>query len=238
MLKRIPFFVLVGAVIALNLLPAWNIHVVPESCRAPLNFRYGSKPGTEYELWKKTKERSPLRREIGTTLKPHFEPEDSIVIGAIGEIGYFSSLYVYDQHSLINRMTVDHWDKTLSSPGHDRSVQPHWFLHLDPTVIKYEVIEGPPPERINPEYPLRRRVRLRAELLQRWSRRFGMHIWRRYAPQIFPMSPDHNQRERVLMVLRLIEEEPHVKELPRAERIAVRKARGIKEWAKFYASLN
>ena len=53
-------------------------------------------------------------------------------------------------------------------------------------------------------------------------------------PQIFPMSPSPEGSEMTLLVLRLIKEEPHVKKLPQAERIAIRKERARKEWAKFY----
>ena len=136
MMRRATFCLVVATVITLNLLPAWNIHVVPESWHLPLKFRYGWPVNTEHEQWDRGKENSLVRREIGTILKQHFEPEDSIVLAAIGEIGYFSGLYVYDRNSLINRMAVEHWDKTLSAPGHDKSVEPHWFLHLDPTIIK------------------------------------------------------------------------------------------------------
>ena len=224
---------LVGTVIALNLLPAWNIHVVPESWRHTFDFRYGWAKQTEYNWWKTHN----TSKEIGLILKRYFSPEDSIVLGGIGEIGYYSDLYVYDRFSLINRITVEHSDGTLSMPGHDTRVEPHWFLQLEPTIIKHEVIDGPPPERINPEYPFRRRIRSRAEELQQWGRRSGVHVWRRYVPQIFPMSLSPNGSKRVLFILRLIEEEPHVKELPRAKRVAIRKARARTAWADFYASL-
>ena len=231
-MRRATFCLVVATVITLNLLPTWNIHVVPESWRRVFDFRYDWNRRTEYELWKEQKD--SIQAEIGLILKQHFGPEDSIVVAAIGEIGYYSDLHVYDRNSLINRDTVDHWDKALSAPGHDKSVEPHWFLPLEPTIIKFDVIDGPPPERINPEYPLRRRIRSRAEELQRWGRRSGVHVWRRYVPQIFPMSPSPEGSEMTLLVLRLIKEEPHVKKLPQAERIAIRKERARKEWAKFY----
>ena len=150
-----------ATVITLNLLPAWDIHLVPESWRRAFDFRYGWEIRTEYEWWKERKD--SFNAEIGLILKQHFWPEDSIVAGAIGEIGYYSGLHVYDRNSLINSETVEHWDKTLSMPGHDKRVEPHWFLPLEPTILKYDVIDGPPPERINPEYPLRHRIRSRAE---------------------------------------------------------------------------
>ena len=213
LVKRCLFFVLVASVITLGLLPAWDIHVTPESWRHAVDFRYGWRKQTEYRWWKRST--ADDHKEIGLILKRHFSPQDSIALGAIGELGYYSGLYVYDRNSLVNRMTVEHSDGTLSMPGHDKQVESHWFLPMEPTIIKYEVIDGPPPDRINLEYPLQRHIRLRAEELQRWGRRSGVHVWRRYVPQVFPMSPDDNKSERVLMVLRLIEEEPHVKELPR-----------------------
>ena len=53
----------------------------------------------------------------------------------------------------------------LRMPGHDKRVDEDFSLHLEPTVIKFEIIDGPPPDRENPEYPLARRIRLRAKEL-------------------------------------------------------------------------
>ena len=87
-MRRATFCLVVATVITLNLLPTWNIHVVPESWRRVFYFRYDWNRRTEYELWKEQKD--SIQAEIGLILKQHFGPEDSIVVAAIGEIGYYS----------------------------------------------------------------------------------------------------------------------------------------------------
>ena len=42
-------------------------------------------------------------------------------------------------------------------PGHEKRVDEGFYLHLEPTILKFEIIDGPPPDRENPEYPLARR---------------------------------------------------------------------------------
>ena len=51
------------------------------------------------------------------------------------------------------------------------------------------------------------------------------------------MKPSHDGSQNALFLLRLIEEAPHIKMLPRPERVAIRKARARKEWDAFYASV-
>ena len=63
-------------------------------------------------------------------------------------------------------------------------------------------------------------------------------IWRRYVPEILPLEPSPDGSPNVLMVLRLIEEEPRVATLPRPERVATRTKRAEKAWNDFFAGLD
>ena len=76
-MRRVLFIALVGSVITLNLLPAWNIHVVPKSIRRVFEFRHFGTAGTEFELFKRAISRKERRKEIGLALKERFDPARS-----------------------------------------------------------------------------------------------------------------------------------------------------------------
>ena len=90
----------------------------------------------------------------------------------------------------------------LRMPGHDSKVSTDFFFADEPTVVLHERLDGPPPSRKNPEYPLLRRIRMKAESWRKLS------VWRRYVPEVLPLEPSQQGSPNVLMVLRLIEESP------------------------------
>ena len=229
--------VLVGSTIAVGLLPAWNVHLVSESVRKAFFFRHYSGGGfrSEYELWSDAIENLADRREIALTLKRHFEPEDSVVSGAIGALGYYSGLHIYGRFGLVDRRVAMREPELLRYPGHDIKVSVGFFLSHEPIILRFGRVDGPPPDRENPEYPLARRIRLTAESWRQWG---PGPIWRRYAPDILPLKPSPDGSRNVLLILRLIEEAPHIATLPRPERVATRKKRARKGWDDFFAGLD
>ena len=53
LVKHLVFVVLVGSTIAVGLLPAWNVHLVPDSVGHAFHFRYDWEyKATEFELWR------------------------------------------------------------------------------------------------------------------------------------------------------------------------------------------
>ena len=241
LVKPFVFAVLIGSTIAVGQLPTWNVHLVPASMlRHAFYFRYGWPRHTEYENWIDTNEHIHRSKEIALTLKQHFEPKDSVVTGAVGALGYYSGLHIYDKYGFVDRLVamreLDASD-ALRMPGHDKRVDEGFFLHLEPTIIKFEIIDGPPPDRENPEYPLARRIRLRAKELQQWGRP-SIPIWRRYAPKVIPLKPSPGGSRKALLILRLIKEAPHIATLPRPERVATRERRARKAWGNFFTGLD
>ncbi len=104
LVKHLVFVVLVGSTIAVGLLPAWNVHLVPDSVRHAFHFRYDWEyKATEFELWREFRFRSvnQVDKEVALALRTHLEPEDSIVAGAIGRLGYYSGLEIYDRVGLV-----------------------------------------------------------------------------------------------------------------------------------------
>ena len=84
---------------------------------------------TEYELWNRGIENM---KEIALTLKRHLEPEDSVVSGSIGALGYYSGLHIYDRFGLVDRRVAMREPELLRSPGHDIKVSVG-FLSLSRT---------------------------------------------------------------------------------------------------------
>ena len=238
--SRFVVMAVVITTITVGLLPAWNVHLVPESVRHAFHFRYDWEyKTTEFELWRNQRARSvnQAEKEIALALKTHLRPGDSIVTGSIGRLGYHTDLKIYDRVGLVDRRVamLPRDPNKLRSPGHDSQVErdSDIFLVDVPTVLDHRRITGQPPDQENPEYPLSRRIRLRAEGWRRWS-----PIWRRYAPEVLPLKPSPDGSHNVLLILRLIEEAPHIATLPRPERVATRKKRARKAWNDFFTRLD
>ncbi|MEM1453004.1 MAG: hypothetical protein AAGI22_28135 [Planctomycetota bacterium] len=133
---------LAAATALLTVLAAFDVHVVPESARQAFHFRHnqtlsGVAPSTsEVEQWRNMRGRAEVWAETGRALARHAPPEASVVFGAVGAIGYFSNLFVYDRNGLVTReVALREPHATLRSPGHDKVVPPEYFLRYDPTYL-------------------------------------------------------------------------------------------------------
>jgi hypothetical protein len=217
----------VGIAIAVSLLPAWNIHLVPRSVRVPFRFMY-SHPGfrSEYERWVLHSRESLVWKEIGLTLRGYAHPGDSLVVGAIGAVGYYSGLFIYDRFGLVTRKValLPRGDGSLRSPGHDVKVSRSLFLDEHPTILVFDVIKSS---------NLRERVIGQARQWMSW----GPRLWRRYVPDFMPHGEGSIEKQgRLLLVYRAIEEEPTdpIRQLLRPERRRARARRAKKLWDEFY----
>ena len=232
--SRLVVMAVVITTITVGLLPAWNVHLVPESVRRVVHFRFSWPYRTEYEMW----ERNFInifedRKEEALALKARFKPGDSIVAGGIGVLGYYSGMHVYDRYGLVDRRVTMllRQPSHLASPGHDGKVSTDFFLADEPIIVLHGRIDGSPPDQ-RTKNSLLRRVRMKAASWRKFS------IWRRYVPEILPLKPSPDGSPNVLMVLRLIEEEPRVATLPHPERVATRTKRAEKAWNYFFAGLD
>ena len=235
--SRLVVLAVVITTITVGLLPAWNVHLVPESVRRVFHFRYFGCCGylTEYDMWKSENDQAQEEdKEAALALEKRFKPGDSIVSGRIGALGYYSNLHVYDRFGLVDRRVAMLPSTLVRSPGHDKKASLRFFYSDEPTILRSERIDGPPPSRKNPEYPLIRRVRMKAEEWKEWYR----PSWQRYVPEVLPLKPSPDGSPNVLMVWRLIEEEPRVATLPRPERVATRKKRARRVWNDFFTGLD
>ena len=220
--SRFVVMAVVIIVIALNLFPAWNVHLVPESVRRFFYFR-GRSYLTEYEQFERSRRFVKEKKEKAIVLKAHLKPGDSIVTGTIGSTGYYSGLKIYDTHGLVDRRVPRNYERDASqTAGHDLIAEVEFFLDDVPTVLFYGE-KGGHPNSIE-------------ATVNRWRSR---SLWKRYVPDILPLNPSPDGSPRVLLILRLIEgEPPHVATLPRAKRVAIRKRRARRAWGDFFADLD
>ena len=228
---RTPVLRVAGALVAIvvGLLPGWNVQLVPESILRQFRFMYFN-PGfkTEYERWAAQSARPDRAKHVGLALKRISKPGDSIVVGGIGSLGYYSELFVYDRFGLVSRevaLRPRREEEPLRAPGHDGKVSRAFFLHEHPTFIAHTVIE-----RANVG-------RWVLDQAANWRRLHRRTLWRRYVPDYVEIDgrPDAEARA-IVMVLRAIEEDPDdpMLELPRPERRRLRTARAEQLWNVFY----
>ena len=126
---------LVAAAIGTNVLPAFDLHAVPESVRSVCWFRFNARgPGgamlfrSEREQWADMRARAAEWRRVGEALAEHADPEARLCAGAIGAVGWASGLVVLDQFGLTRRDVAEFPEVPGErSPGHDRYAPPTWF---------------------------------------------------------------------------------------------------------------
>ena len=131
--SRFVVMAVVITTITVGLLPAWNVHLVPESVRHAFHFRYDWEyKTTDFELWRNQRARSvnQAEKEIALALKTHLRPGDSIVTGSIGRLGYYTDLKIYDRVGLVDRRVamLPRDPNKLRSPGHDSQVERDSFI--------------------------------------------------------------------------------------------------------------
>jgi len=125
-----------GAIVGLGLLPAWNVHLVPESVRKSVHFRSTWPFRSERDMWERMSTNSRVWSKFGLALKEHTDPGDSCVLSFIGAIGYYTDLYIYDRFGLVTPEVASRKASgPLYAPGHDKGVPHTYFLKDHPTIL-------------------------------------------------------------------------------------------------------
>jgi arabinofuranosyltransferase len=132
-----PLPVCLAMVIAVvGYLPMWDVYVVPKETRARYHYRHNTKRFVNEEAhWRFMKANSRRWRLKGELLAEVSQPGDSLVEEAIGNVGYFSGLMIYDRLGLVTKLPKRFARGTLASPGHDVQAPIGFFLKDDPTFI-------------------------------------------------------------------------------------------------------
>ena len=121
--------------LVLGLLPSWDVHLVPESWRQSVYFRsFDGGYQTELERFRQTRTNGRNFERIGRLLGRVAQPGDSVAVGAIGAIGFYSRLFVHDRNGLVDRQVAQqapvHAEATA---GHEKRVPWSWFTERRPT---------------------------------------------------------------------------------------------------------
>ena len=97
----------------------------------------------ELKRWERM-ENNPTRwKADASALMQVVRPTDRLVTGAIGALGYFTNLYIFDQHGLIDGGVSQRRDRAqLRWPGHDKFVKKGFFLNKEPEILEYQVVHG------------------------------------------------------------------------------------------------
>ena len=155
---------LAGTCVALNLLPAYDAHALPEGAREVLHVRHNA-PEFRSELgqWRSMKLNAERWSLVGQGLAVYTRPEATVVTGGIGAIGFFSDRFLYDQNGLVTReIALGPPAEERRSPGHDKAVLPDFFRKDAPTFLKVKLWGAgqPLPEDVVPEGPGKDLVRV------------------------------------------------------------------------------
>ena len=136
---------LTAVLVALAVLPSFNVNLVPAGTREAFHFR-GNKEMmvSEYEQWEKMK-KNALRWVIrGKALALTHPPEHAFVAAAVGAVGYHSHLFIYDRNGLVTRevaLLPEDSEELDSSPGHDKTVPRGFFLKYRPELLLAKVMD-------------------------------------------------------------------------------------------------
>lgn len=126
-------------------LPAHDVFLVPQETREVYSVR--DKLGffrTENEQWRSMKDHTDAWRAKGLALGAYAQPGDTYVAAAIGNLGYWSGVYIYDRNGLVNReVALLPWDGELRSPGHDKVVDRDFFLPRRPSILDSKYVTAP-----------------------------------------------------------------------------------------------
>lgn len=151
-LKRpagIALLIVTVGTMALNLLPRFDRHATPDSWRQKVHFRWNHEYYmSEYEYWVRMKVNVEQWTLIGNLLRSFNIPDQSIVTGGIGAMGYYSKMRVYDKFGLVSREVArSEIPRDQMSAGHDKSVDPFFFSkyrpdYVDPRLVLLEDLES------------------------------------------------------------------------------------------------
>ncbi len=135
-----------GALLVVQALPAGDLHLVPEGLRRLAHFRLSDKTYlSEANRWLNQKENLEGFVKRGRALAQVAEPEHAVVAAAVGAVGYHSGLEVFDQHGLVTAEVgyrpVPEGPLTRS-PGHDKHVEPEYFVKYEPTFLYARAVQG------------------------------------------------------------------------------------------------
>ena len=136
-----------AAAVLLGVAPALDLHVVPRALRERLDFRWSKRRfSSELEQWRQVGEVREELEVLARALASSTRPGEGLVEDAVGVVGYRTELVIHDRFGLVDREVAQLEIPPLrASPGHDRAVDPRFFLDRRPDYLEaYLVPAGTP----------------------------------------------------------------------------------------------
>ncbi|MBJ01240.1 MAG: hypothetical protein CMK00_00055 [Planctomycetes bacterium] len=129
---------LTAGLLLLSLATAFDVLRAPRSWAEAVHFRWNyPQPRTELEQWRRMDAQAREWRDLGLSLARHTEPGDSLTYGAMGAVGYYSRLFLFDHNGLVTREVARRAPLGgRRSPGHDKTVPKEFFLKDAPTFME------------------------------------------------------------------------------------------------------
>lgn len=135
--------VVMAAVAAVGAAPLYNAHVVPAAVRAGFKVRDNTETfRSEYAQWRYMAENAKRWRQLGRALRAVAEPGDSLVVGAVGAVGYETDLWIWDRYGLVTPEVAGRdGHREQASPGHEKEVPIRFFVSRRPTFLKAQLVQ-------------------------------------------------------------------------------------------------
>lgn len=135
---------LAGLAIALGILPIFDVNPVPLPVRESLEFRsFSVGYKSEWQRWQIGNRNLRNFSRIGRGLAQVAQPGDSITFGAIGAVGWYSGMHIYDRNGLVDHEVARRdASETTRSAGHDKRVPRAYFLDRKPTYSQAMFVPG------------------------------------------------------------------------------------------------
>lgn len=128
-------------VAAISILPLAGVYLVPQSVRAAYHFRW-NRGGyiDEVSHWRFMQKNTRHWQMKAKAISFATRPGESMIVGPIGNMGYFTELFFYDCYGLTTKLDRSLFSQAaLQSPGHDMKVPPRYFLDKQPTYFDARV---------------------------------------------------------------------------------------------------
>jgi arabinofuranosyltransferase len=140
--------VLLGALIVLALVPLFGGELAPASLRQHFHFRLNRPDAiSEMEQWRAMRERERMWERAALAIAQHTRPGESMVLDAIGVVGYRTELELLDVFGLVSPEVARRGAEPIrASPGHDLRVDVEFFLDRKPDYVGAVIlpVDAPP----------------------------------------------------------------------------------------------
>jgi arabinofuranosyltransferase len=175
--------------LALGQAPLLGLRALPDDAWRALGFREpGSEGGTEARQWLYEVENAETYRQQAPALAAMTGPGDLIVSGPIGVLGWeLPDRRFRDLYGLVTPAVARQPMARLVMPGHDKQVDPLFFLDEQPTVLASMSVVG---------------ANLRSALAPLGQDVVRMGIADRYAPALVRLLPDRDGQPRFVVAIR------------------------------------